>query len=161
LPPPSGWLTNLFPTVYSTGIRTQEAPNSNVEKEHELKLKFADELHQYVREYIRLADQKATFLFASATAILAYLHKHGLTNRWIKSPMLWNINDMIAFFATVGLGVSALAYVITVMPRLKGSRRSLIYFAGIRELDSADRKAKKLKCRAPAAVWARALSAYP
>jgi hypothetical protein len=127
-----------------TGIRPQEVPNSYVEKEHELKLKFADELHQYVIEHIRLADQKAIFFFASGTAILAYLHKQGLTRHWIKSPMLWHFTDMMAFFATAGLCVSALACLLTVMPRLKGSRRGLIYFAAIRELDSAEAYANEV-----------------
>src|SRR2546425_224384 len=32
--------------------------------------KFAEEVHNYIREYIRNADQKATSFFAAATAML-------------------------------------------------------------------------------------------
>src|ERR1035441_7419098 len=37
--------------------------------------KFAEEVHNYLREYIRNADQKAAFFFAGATALLAFLHR--------------------------------------------------------------------------------------
>lgn len=112
-------------------------PNSFFGKELELKLRFADEIHQYVREYIRLADQKASFFFASVTAILAYLHHQGLTTIWLRPPTGWGFNDMVAFAATVGLFVSAVACLATVLPRLYGSKRGLIYFSAIREYDSA------------------------
>ena len=35
--------------------------------------KFSEEVHNYVREYIRNADQKATFFFATLTAIPALI----------------------------------------------------------------------------------------
>lgn len=107
------------------------------QKEQELKLKFSEETHQYVREYIRLADQKATFFFAGSTALLAFLHKLGMANKWVVNPMTWGIVDILAFVATTGLILSAVACLATVIPRLSGSKRGLVFFAAIREYDSA------------------------
>jgi hypothetical protein len=36
--------------------------------------KFSQDTHDYLREYIRNADQKATFFFAALTALLAFLN---------------------------------------------------------------------------------------
>jgi len=131
-------LTPHPPTINSSsGIEQHEAPNPDSKKEQELRLKFAEETHQYVREYIRIADQKATFYFAGSTALLAYLHKLGVTNSWITNPKAWGLVDMFAFWATVGLILSTIACLATVMPRLNGSRRGIIFFAAIREYESS------------------------
>lgn len=119
------------------GIAPQESIVQDQKKEQELRLKFSEETHQYVREYIRLADQKATFFFAGATALLAYVNKLGMVNKWLVSPKAWNLVDMLAFLATVGLIISAVACLATVIPRLNGSKRGLIFFAAIREYESA------------------------
>lgn len=124
-------------TGNSAGIRIQESETLDSHKENESRLKFSEETHGYVREYIRLADQKATFFFAGATALLAYLHKAGMTNKWLISPNTWGIIEVLTFFATVGLILSALACLATVTPRFNGSKRGLIFFAAIREYDSA------------------------
>ncbi|WP_291812321.1 Pycsar system effector family protein [Limnobacter sp.] len=121
----------------ASGITPQGSIAQDQKNEQELKLKFSEETHQYVREYIRLADQKATFFFAGATALLAYLSKLGMTNKWLANPKMWGLVDMLAFLATVGLILSAVACLVTVIPRLNGSRRGLIFFAAIREYESA------------------------
>lgn len=121
----------------TSGIKPQEVRNQYLKKDQEIRLKFAEETHHYVREYIRLADQKATFFFAGSTALLAYLHNLGLTNRWIINPTTWILIDMLAFVATVGLVLCAVACLATVMPRLDGSKRGLIFFAAIREYESS------------------------
>src|SRR2546430_1438514 len=38
------------------------------------RLVFADQTHQYIREYIRLADQKAALFFTTSGALLAFLY---------------------------------------------------------------------------------------
>ena len=53
--------------------------------------RFAEELHNYLREYIRNADQKATFFFAGATALLAFLHSQKGTSRWLKDVQTWTV----------------------------------------------------------------------
>lgn len=131
-------LTAAIPVVGGlSGIIPQQGAIDDEKKELELRLKFAEETHQYVREYIRLADQKATFFFAGATALLAYLHKLELTNIWISNPKSWGLVEMLALVATLGLIFSTIGCLTTVVPRLKGSRRGLIFFAAISEYDTA------------------------
>jgi len=52
-----------------SGITPQEASTEDQKKEQELRLKFSEETHQYVREYIRLADQKASFFLCGIYSI--------------------------------------------------------------------------------------------
>jgi hypothetical protein len=99
--------------------------------------KFAEETHKYVREYIRLADQKAAFFFAGGTALLTFLYKAKLMSLWLKLPTAWTLVDILSLLATVGLSVSALSAVWTVVPRLRGSRRGLIFFSAICEFTGA------------------------
>jgi hypothetical protein len=87
--------------------------------------RFSDEVHDYVREHIRNADQKATFFFAALTAILAFLNTQNVPTRWLRDPRLWSVVDMLGFISMLGL------------PRLKGSRRGLLYFNAISEYDSS------------------------
>lgn len=134
----------------ATGISPTSEPAADTKKEQELRLKFAEETHQYVREYIRFADQKATFFFAGATALLAYLHKLGMANRWAANPKAWLLVDVLAFTATIGLTISAIACLSTIIPRLNGSRRGLIFFSAIREYDSAPEYAMQVIRQSPA-----------
>jgi hypothetical protein len=67
--------------------------------------KFSEEVHNYVREYIRNADQKAGFFFAGLTALLAFLYGHGGTDHWRKPLQAWNIFDVFSFVAMTALGM--------------------------------------------------------
>jgi hypothetical protein len=122
----------------ASGIMLQGKTDHVPKKDQEGRLKFAEETHQYIREYIRLADQKATFFFAGATALLAYLHKLGLASKWIVGPATWSLSHVLSFLAIIGLLLSAITCLVTVMPRLKGSKRGLIFFAAISEYDSSN-----------------------
>ena len=97
---------------------------------------FAESVHQYVREYIRLADQKATFFFAGATALLAFMYKNGVSTHWLKSVMSWNIFDMIAFIAMVALAIGAFLCLLVVIPRTRGSKRGFFFWEAIAEYDN-------------------------
>jgi hypothetical protein len=144
-----------------SGITPQEASIEDQKKEQELRLKFSEETHQYVREYIRLADQKATFFFAGSTALLAFLHKLELTNIWISNPKTWGLIEVLALTATLGLIFSTICCLATVVPRLKGSRRGLIFFAAISEYESAAEYASDvMKQGASALCEARLRHAY-
>lgn len=99
--------------------------------------KFSEELHNYLREYIRNADQKAAFFFAGATAMLAFLHSHQGTAHWLKDIRTWSLIDTLSFVALLALALSACALLGVVFPRLKGSKRGLIFFSAIAEHDSA------------------------
>jgi hypothetical protein len=105
-------------TADNSGILPEEMSNAALKKDHESRLKFAEETHQYVREYIRIADQKAIFFFAGSTALLAYLHNRGLTYRWVTQPTTWGFVDILSFLTTVCLVLSVLSCIATVIPRL-------------------------------------------
>jgi hypothetical protein len=122
----------------TSGIMLQGKLYHAPKKDQEGRLKFAEESHQYIREYIRLADQKATFFFAGATALLAYMHKLGLASKWIVGPTAWSLAHALSFLASIGLLLSAIVCLVTVMPRLKGSKRGLVFFAAIREYESSN-----------------------
>lgn len=114
--------------------------------------KFAEEVHQYVREYIRNADQKAAFFFAASTAVLAFLHSRGTAARWLKSPTGWSFVDTLAFIAMGGLAVAAGVMLSVVMPRLKGSKRGLIYFNAVAEHESSMEYADEVTRRSAAEI---------
>src|SRR5262245_7951883 len=44
---------------------------------------FARDAHDHLSNSIQLADQKAGYLFATVTAVLAYLHSTGASERWL------------------------------------------------------------------------------
>lgn len=105
-------------------------------KELEIKLKFAEETHQYIRDCIRQADQKATFLFAGSSTLLAYLNSISVAQSWLSNPQTWSLLDMLSFLATCGLmiGTACCAFVIT--PRLGGSKKGLVFFSSIQEYET-------------------------
>ena len=129
-----------------TAVRLGESSASSIqppevtaipnEKKTELQWKFAEETHQYVREYIRQADQKAAFFFAGSTALIAFLYKTNLVQHWVKLPTQWVFVDMLSFVATIGLAVSAFACLATIFPRLKGSKRGHVFFGAIAEFEA-------------------------
>jgi hypothetical protein len=98
--------------------------------------KFAEEIHNYLREYIRNADQKATFFFAAVTALLAFLNTRGGPSHWLKDVRTWTMVDGLSFVAMLFLAMSACVLLSVVFPRLKGSRRGIIFFSAIAEYDS-------------------------
>lgn len=116
----------------STSIMRPSDGNSKAD-ETDYRWKFAEETHKYIREYIGMADKKAVFFFAASTAMLAYLNSEGFVNYWIKPPTDWRLIDMLSLIATFGLSISALFSMATVYPRMKGSRRSIVFFGGIAE----------------------------
>jgi hypothetical protein len=122
----------------ASGIMLQGKPGHTTKKDQESRLKFAEETHQYIRECIRLADQKATFFFAGSSALLAYLHKLGLASKWILTPTTWSLAHVLSFFASIGLLLCAIACLLAVMPRLKGSKRGIVFFAAINEYNSSN-----------------------
>ncbi len=116
---------------------SEERPISPVDAlasgDMDARTKFVGSVHEYVREYIRLADQKATFFFAGATALLAFLFKNEVSARWLKAPLSWNLLDIIALVAMVGLAIGAFLALLVVIPRTPGSRRGFIFWEAVAE----------------------------
>lgn len=98
---------------------------------------FSEETHVYLREYISRADQKATFFFAALTALLAFLNTQNVPARWLKDVRQWTFVDTLGFVSMSGLAVGAIFLLGVVFPRLKGSRRGLLFFNAIAEYESS------------------------
>lgn len=96
---------------------------------------FASFAHQYIREYINLADQKATFFFTGGTALLAFMYNKDVSAHWLKPVMQWNILDTIAFVAMAALALGAFLALLVVIPRTPGSRRGFLFWEAIAEYD--------------------------
>jgi len=105
---------------------------------------FVQFAHEYIREYIRLADQKATFFFTGSTALLAFLYNKGISVRWLKPPMTWNILDAVAFIAMIGLAVGAFLSLLVVIPRTRGSRRGFLFWEAVAEYETGRQYADEL-----------------
>jgi len=116
------------------------------------RLQFAEQTHQYIREFIRLADQKAAFFFTAATALLAFLYKANVSARWLKPILTWNILDMAAFLAMLTLGISGVLALLVVIPRTPGSRRGYLFWEAIAEFDASRRYADDLTSLSPATL---------
>jgi len=98
---------------------------------------FASDVHGYLNEYIRFADQKAAFIFTAVATMLAFLHGKGITKLWLKDPRAWSFADALAFVAIFGLVVGAITAVIVVLPRRKGSPTGFIFWRSIARFHSA------------------------
>lgn len=106
--------------------------------------KFAEDIHNYIREYIRNADQKATFFFAAAAAMLAFLNTQNVPSHWLKDIRQWTFTDGLGFVSMFGLGIAAGVLFAVVFPRLKGSRRGILYFNAIAEHDTSNEYADEV-----------------
>ena len=158
LPVPPGALREPLPTpaepteagVPGDQPSTATSVGSGGTVEH--RAKFSESAHQYIREYIRLADQKATFFFTGATALLAFLYNKGVSERWLKPVMTWNILDTIAFFAMTALALGAFLSLLVVIPRRPGSRRGYLFWEAIAEYENGRQYADELATLTPATL---------
>lgn len=106
------------------GTELRQAPSSTASE-------FARHVHQYQREYIALADQKAGFVFAAASALLAYVYHQDVHLRWLKAIGTWSAPDLIAALGMAGLFIGLVAAALVVVPRLAASHRGLIFFLSV------------------------------
>lgn len=125
-------LVSNDPAAAENGIIHVLAANADSDKLHALQ-KYGEESHLYVREYIRAADQKATFFFATFAALLAYLNTSGYLTTWISNPAIWQLTEILSFISTAGFLISAVCCLLVVVPRLSGSKRGLVFFNAIIE----------------------------
>jgi hypothetical protein len=137
---------------------TGSPPTTVVAADH---AKFSHEVHSYVREHIRNADQKATFFFAAYTAILAFLNSQNVPTRWLKDLRQWSFVDALGFVSMLGLAVGAGILLAVVFPRLKGSRQGIIFFRAIAEHEDSSKYAEGvLGCSADWLVRAKLEHCY-
>lgn len=107
-------------------------------------LAFASHVHEYHREYIAAADQKAGFVFAVSSALMVYLYQQSLHLRWMKSLGEWSAGDLFSFVAMAALLVSLAAAAAVVLPQLATSHRGFIFFLSVAEYESASEYAASI-----------------
>jgi hypothetical protein len=95
-------------------------------------------IHQYLRDFIAFADQKAAFIFAASAALLAYLSERGAITSLQHALENWTLHNwsgVVAFALWTMTGVLAAAVVV---PRRKARfAKGVIYWEEIRENSEA------------------------
>lgn len=135
--------------------------NASVRADLDTRGEFASFAHQYIRDYIALADQKATFFFTGATALLAFLYNQNVSDHWLKPLMEWNILDTIAFVAMAALAAGALLALLVIIPRTPGSRRGFLFWQAIAEYDTGRQYSDELwRLSGPSLVQIKAEHCY-
>jgi hypothetical protein len=95
---------------------------------------FAYCVHAYLRDSIKFADQKAAFILAIASALLAFLVKQGAQKSLLTPLGLRHFSEWSAFFACLLTGLAGLLSLLVVLPRLGKKTGGPIYWGGILEL---------------------------
>jgi len=100
---------------------------------------FAADLHSYLRQNITWADTKAAFIFAAASAALAFLQSKRVTRDVVTG--FWEFPQTLrtatgeiclgAFVIAVG------ATLLAVWPRLRGDATGLIYWKAVAKFATA------------------------
>jgi len=119
------------------GITKNEERVLDDASDFDARMLFGEEVHQYIREYIQLADQKAAFFFTAAAAIIAYLSSTGDLTSWLIPLDSWGWHEFLSLQATLFLFVSITCCLLVVAPRLGGNTNGIIYFKAVsKHLDS-------------------------
>jgi hypothetical protein len=92
---------------------------------------FAYFLHQYLRDFIKFADQKAAFIFALSSGIAAFLVRSGAHKIFLTPLSSRSFSDWAAFLACISAAVAGLLSLAVVLPRLRGRSTGVIYWKGI------------------------------
>lgn len=108
---------------------------------------FAEHVILYVTEHIKLADQKAAFIFTIASALLCYLYTKDIHKMWISKPSDWSGSDLLAILAMLALGTGLLCACFVVLPSLSKSHRGIVFFKSINEFESASAYASEIIAR--------------
>jgi hypothetical protein len=145
------------PTEPATVAPEEKQPSavgpSGTRGDAEAKADFASFAHQYFRDYINLADQKATFFFTGTTALLAFLYSRNVSARWLKPLMTWNILDTVAFVAMAALAGGAFLALLVVIPRTPGSRRGFLFWEAVAEYATGRQYADELWLLSPPSLF--------
>jgi hypothetical protein len=100
---------------------------------------FATDTHAHLRDTITLADQKAGFLFGIVTAILAYLHTSGATQRLLQNVRgaQGGLSDALVGVALLGLVAGAVTALLVVIPRAPRPSKGIAASCAISSFPSA------------------------
>lgn len=97
---------------------------------------FAYFVHAYLRDSIKFADQKAAFILAIASGLLAFLVRQGAQKSLLTPLQIRQFSEWSAFFACLFTGLAALFSLLVVLPRLGTKTGGPIYWRGITNLGS-------------------------
>ena len=103
-------------------------PEGSREQWSDTHSQFAYFLHLYIRDFIKFADQKAAFILAVASAILAFLVKQGAQKSLLAPIGNRNFSDWSAFFACLLISSASLLALLVVLPRLSGKGTGIVYW---------------------------------
>jgi hypothetical protein len=98
---------------------------------------FAYFLHLYIRDFIKFADQKAGFVLAVTSAILAFLVKQGAQKSLLAPLGNRSFSDWSAFFACLLVSLGAFVALLVVLPRLRGKPHGIVYWGAFLRLGDA------------------------
>lgn len=93
-------------------------------------------VHAYLRDSIKFADQKAAFILAVASGLLAFLVKQGAQKSLLTPLQIRHFSEWSAFFACLLTGLAGLLSLLVVLPRLGTTTGGPIYWGGIKRLGS-------------------------
>jgi hypothetical protein len=100
------------------------------------KASFSEQTHLYIRQYIKMADQKASFYFAFFSAVIVYSDTVGFLRKWVADIPTWGLLEVVSFLSMLLLVLAAFGCLWVVKPRLSGSKRGLVFFYAIAEFES-------------------------
>ncbi len=95
---------------------------------------FANFVHLYIRDFIKFADQKAAFVFAAASAIIAFLVKREAHKALLVPISTRGMSDWFASLSFLFVALSGVLSLYVVLPRLRNKGKGLIYWKGITSL---------------------------
>lgn len=92
---------------------------------------FSIEAHKYVRDMLNNADNKAQRYIAFSSAFLIWLNSNR-GQKILNVPIIeWRYLEILYLVAILGMAACALFSLFTIVPRLKGSKKGIIYFNSV------------------------------
>jgi hypothetical protein len=126
----------------SKSLESQHDSTKELSKEHG---QYAYFVHQYIRDFIKFADQKAAFIMAIASAILAFLIKQDAHKSLLTPIRDRGLPEWAAFSSLLLIAIAALLALLVVLPRLSSKGKGIIYWKGILLTNSSANYAAKIQ----------------
>ena len=104
----------------------------------EVHWKFANETHKYVREFIVNADTKAQHYIVFASAFLLWMNPKDSLKFWSVPVKEWRLLDIFQIVSIVAMSACILAALNALLPRLKESKKGIIFFDSVAEHEVAN-----------------------
>lgn len=109
------------------GEEQQPQPNDHA-------FKFACHVHEYLRQFLQAADQKAVFTLLASSAVLGFVITRLLDTKLHRSPCFWLLGGLASVLLALAGGFAA----VSVRPRQNNVTRGLVAWVGIRQRNVAE-----------------------